>query len=79
MQMMGQLQSELVRGQVYILHLFENAARGRPTYVRACALVLPPPCLGGGPHGWVPVDNPQYTRADFGQEAVGGLSSPRAQ
>ena len=32
------------------------------TYVRAGALVPPPPCLGPGQH-------PRYTRANFGQEA----------
>ena len=31
----------------------------------------PPSCLGGSSHGWVPSQNPQYTRAHFGVEAVG--------
>ena len=31
---------------------------------------VPPPCLGGASHGWV-----RYTRADFGQEAVGGSTT----
>ena len=32
---------------------------------------VPPPCLGGPSHGWVPVN----TRADFGLEAVGGSTT----
>ena len=40
---------------VYNPHLLDN----RSTSSRVCkagALLLPPSCLGGGPHGWVPVD-----------------------
>ena len=28
-----------------------------------------------GAHGWVPAGHPRYTRADFGQEAVGGSTT----
>ena len=28
-----------------------------------------------GAHGWVPAGHPRYTRADYGQEAVGGSTS----
>ena len=41
------------------------------TYVRAGALVPPPPYLGGGATRVGPSQNPKCTRTDFGQEAVG--------
>ena len=31
--------------------------------------------LASGAHGWVPAGHPRYTRADFGQEAVGGSTT----
>ena len=40
------------------------------TYERAGALAPSPPCLGGGATRVGPGQYPQYTRADFGQEAV---------
>ena len=49
------------------------------TYVRAGALVPPPPCLGLGATRVGPGQYPQYTRADFGKEAVGGSLHPRPQ
>ena len=53
-------------------------ARPGTTTRRAVALVLPPPCLGGGARRVGPGQYQQYTRADFGQEAVGG-ATPRPQ
>ena len=41
------------------------------TYVRAGALVPPPPCLVGGATRVVPGQYPQYTRADFGEGGCG--------
>ena len=41
------------------------------TYVRAGALVPPPQCPGGGITRVGPGQYTQYTRADFGHEAVG--------
>ena len=45
--------------------------RSTSSSVRKTGALVPPSCLDGGPHG----KHAQYTRADFGQEAVGGLSN----
>ena len=63
---------------VYNPHLLDN--RSTSSSVReAGALVLSPPCLGEGPHGWVPVDTHSTPLPSSSGEAVGGLCSPRAQ
>ena len=53
-----------VQEYTYIIHISSIIVARRPVYVRLS--------VGPGRH-------PQYTRADYGQEAVGGLCSPRAQ
>ena len=40
---------------VYNTHLLDNRSTSS-SVCKAGALVPPPSCLGGGPHGWVPVD-----------------------
>ena len=45
------------------------------TYARAGALVLPPPCLGGGITRVGPCQYPQYTRVWSAREAVGSSQS----
>ena len=67
-----------VGAQLYIPHLLEIVAR-RPVYVRLALRFLHHPAWVKDHTGGVPVDTLQYTRADFGQEAVGGLCSIRAQ
>ena len=63
---------------VYNPHLLDN--RSTSSSVRkAGALVPSPPCLGEGPHGWVPVDTHSTPVPSSTGEAVGGLCSPRAQ
>ena len=63
---------------VYNPHLLDN--RSTSSSVRkAGALVPPPSCLGGGPHGWVPVDTHSTPVSSSTGEAVGGLCSPRVQ
>ena len=52
--------------------------RNRSTSSSVCkagALVPPPSCLGGGPHGWVPVDTHSTPVPSLTGEAVGGLSN----
>ena len=51
-------------------HVYDNTST-RAAYVRAGALLPPPPCLGGGITQVGPRQYPQYTRAWFAREAVG--------
>ena len=44
-----------VGAQLYIPHLHDNRSTSS-SVCKAGALVPSPPCLGEGPHGWVPVD-----------------------
>ena len=50
--------------------MYDNTST-RAAYVRAGALVPPPPCLGGGITRVGPSQYPQYTRAWHAREAVG--------
>ena len=62
--------------------LYSSSPRNRSTSSSVCkagALVPPPSCLGGGPHGWVPVDTHSTPVPSSTGEAVGGLCSSRAQ
>ena len=63
-----------VGAQLYDPCLLEIVAR-RPVYVRLALWFLPPSCLGGGPHGWVPVDTHSTPVPSSTGEAVGGLCS----
>ena len=63
---------------VYNPHLLDN--RGTSSSVcKAGALAPSPSCLGGGPHGWVPVDTHSTPVLTSTQEAVGGRCSIRVQ
>ena len=63
--------------------LYSSYPRNRGTLSSVCeagALVPSPPCLGEGPHGWVPVDNHSTpVPSSTGEAVVGGLYSIRAQ
>ena len=56
-------------------HFTTKPPASATTFTRAGALVPPPPCLGGGITRVGPGQYPQYTRAHFGEEALG--SSPQ--
>ena len=66
-----------VGAQLYILHLFDNRSTSSSVCM-AGALVPSPPCLGEGPHGWVPVDTHSTPVPSSTGEAVSGLYSSRA-
>ena len=51
-------------------HLHNQANRARKSWRSDVPIILP----GWASHGWVPVNTPQYTRADFGPEAVGSTN-----
>ena len=58
--------------------LYSSSPRNRSTSSsvrKAGALDPPPSCLGGGPHGWVPVDTHSTPVPSSTGEAVGGLSN----
>ena len=62
--------------------LYSSSPRNRSTSSSVCkagALVSPSSCLDGEPHGWVPVDTHSTPVPSMTGEAVGGLSSIRAQ
>ena len=63
---------------VYNPHLFDNLSTSCSVR-KAGAQVPSPPCLGEGPHGWVPVDTHSTPVPSSIGQAVGGLCSPRAQ
>ena len=59
--------------------LFSSSPRNRSTSSSVCkagALVPSPPCLGEGPHGWVPVDTHSTPVPSSTGEAVGVVFEP---
>ena len=54
----------MVAGVHVVIHLLDNHNTSSQC-VRLGAVVPPSSCLGGGPHGWVPVYTHNYTRAQF--------------
>ena len=57
---------------VYNPHLLDIRSTSS-SVCKAGALVSLSSCLDGEPHGWVPVDTPQYTRAQFNWGGCGWL------